>query len=123
MEYNLKLLRDEIKHVKKNSTKEELNKLNYTNFRGDNDANCIYGQLYGNASSKRAIEVKSEFNTFASDFSNLEEFLFDLGPSRNFTRSSKYYTVIEHIFNYLQGKVKNLNLKYYFKTLDIYNEN
>lgn len=48
---------EEIKHLKRNATKSEKRRLNFDTFIYSHPLQCIYGQLTGNCSSRRALEL------------------------------------------------------------------
>jgi len=53
----LSLVAQEIRAIKKNTTKEEKKKLHLKTFDPQNSSNCIYGLMTGECRSKRAVSL------------------------------------------------------------------
>ncbi len=53
----LKIVAKEVRALNKSATSLELSKLNFITFDSESRRNCIYGQMTGECSSSRAIEL------------------------------------------------------------------
>ena len=81
-------VRKELKHIKANATKEEIDKLDIIDLDPSSAAHCIYGQMTGQCDSTRACELSSKIS---SELRNIK--ISDTG--------SKYYTFLEvYIYEY-----------------------
>lgn len=110
----VKMVRKEIKALKFNATKRELNKLNFDEFDHTSKFNCIYGQMTGHCRSKRAKELTPKIfaakATFYLHFREVD------------VRDGLWFTALEHylfwandktkknIIDYLQGRKQRLFL-------------
>lgn len=111
---------EEAKALKENATKEEINRLNFGTFDPGDNRHCIYGQITGNCSSKRAIEligsgcIRYIENPFKRKI-NFEDVKKKVNGSnaacankRGELVSIKYLSVIETYIYLPEAKPKNL---------------
>lgn len=135
----LKDVRTEVEGLKANATQEEISKLNIQFFNPDNKFACIYGQMTGNCSSKRAKELMDASCVRVTKLSdNVDEKTFDAVADKingNYTsqtwgttwfdgtyiRNFDHLSMIElyiflkgaspkNIMDYLKGEVETLEL-------------
>ena len=112
----------EIKRIKRLATPEEIEKLNFKRFQHEKSDECIYGQMTGNCDSERARTIMpKKFDNIVDSFNykNTHKYKFkeqSFKKGTNFTALEKYLymcpkTTHKHIFDFLKGKVKTLDIK------------
>lgn len=111
--HEIKQIITEIKHIKRVVPEEKLAKLNYSKFNGCYVGECIYGQLYGSTFYIGAMCLKKDF-ILKGRLSHLEYFLYEVEEFGFCDPDAR--KVARHIFDFLQGRVKNLNFRYYLKS-------
>ncbi len=119
----VKQVKRELDTIKKNATQTEIARLRVNTFNHRNPMLCIYGQMTGECTSKRAKEIRRKsFQNIGGDsvFSNGEGVLvfdkqnFDKGNL--FTPLEKYLYMVDFskrkdTINYLKGKTTTIDLK------------
>ena len=134
----LKAVSHEVEQLKAHATKEELERLKIENFDPFFTTQCIYGQMAERCDSERAKELmdKACIKTFGmgddgleyledENFDTVKKYLKEEYKGQtwvdNGIRTYKYISAlegyialkdakVEHIFEYLQDKVKTLKL-------------
>ncbi len=106
----------EIKHLKEHATAEEIGRLNFETFCGQNSRSCIYGQMTGNCHSSRAVELyhKSIHILFIEgDKVIIHEGTPDDAKLTSMEKYLFHSSKTEHgkIINYLKGKCDKLDLQ------------
>lgn len=128
------LVKEEAKNLKKNATKEELNKLDFDYLSPESRSSCIYGQMTDSCFSSRAAQLifKCTKRVYKND-STLENNLKDAPvngiPTKERTQTGEntsYWSPIEvfisqdvninngnnlALIKYLRGETKTLNFK------------
>lgn len=114
----------ELDNIKKQATKEEIGKLDFSTFKHYSSYSCIYGQMTGNFSSFRANEINEKVyslvgfstETIESYYIPFKQQHFNLFKEARFTALEKYlYMVLKpmhkKIIAYLKGDIQEIILK------------
>lgn len=126
-----KLVAQEAKALRKNDTKQELDRLDFRTLEPSNITLCIYGQITGNCFSDRANDLifncaKRVYNVGKGYFNILDSAKLNGKPVKikNESRQSRYFSPIEYfiaqkgpyqkenneiLVDYLKGERKDLN--------------
>lgn len=101
----------EIEGIKKHTTKEQKNKLDFLNFHPDSQYRCIYGQMTGDCYSDEAIElIKKIKSPCIYTFRRNSEW----GGDRRLTALESYIYLYpndtEKIMKYIKGKISSFKL-------------
>ncbi len=107
----------ELKALKKHAFKKELNKLDFKTFHPDFDHRCIYGQMTGDCTSKRAIRLmnkccKFRISSLFDPLRTVEETKY-AGITWSFLERHvlRYKSFNKEIIMWLKGETKTFPIK------------
>ena len=123
-----KLATEEVKKLKKHATKEEIDRLSIDNFNPDSMSRCIYGQLTGNCTSKRAEDLITSCCKKVLNVYNKENIFLKCSLNGKPKKLANYWDRLHYyvspiesliyrrkragkrIINYLKGVTKHIDL-------------
>lgn len=123
----IELVKQEAKNLRKHATSEELQKLDINTLYGFSGLHCVYGQITGACTSKRADELISKcchlvYDVQEPQWDNSNKLttknksrieggfnLYYVSPIEMFIVKAKY-PQIERLIKYLKGETKTLRL-------------
>lgn len=115
------LVADEAQHLRTFATKEERERLDFSNLHPANDKRCIYGQMCRGCFTDRATELVAQcakpFSKFLTDYEPVpeEEGWVNKYSTRLYFSPIEYYIIQkgannENLINYLKGETDQLDL-------------